>query len=101
MSALGEVQQQQHYELTPKWVVAQVMHVVDNIPSSDLLPIKLNISPACCCANARSFVHVLGSTDLDSSGTQGYPPSRPLSFISSRLGERSVTPFPYVRRQCM
>ena len=48
MSALGgEVQQQQHYELTPKWVVAQVMHVVDNIPSSDLLPIKLNISPAC------------------------------------------------------
>ena len=68
MSALEEVQQQQHYELTPKWVVAQVMHVVDNIPSSDLLPIKLNISPACCCANARSFVHVLGSTDLDSSG---------------------------------
>ena len=58
MSALGEVQQQQqqHYELTPKWVVAQVMHVVDNIPSSDLLPIKLNISAVCCCANARSFL---------------------------------------------
>ena len=47
MRVAAEVQQQQQYELTPKWVVAQVMHVVDNIPSSDLLPINLNISPAC------------------------------------------------------
>ena len=47
MRVAAEVQQQQQSELTPKGAVAHVMHVVDNIPSSDLLPINLNISPAC------------------------------------------------------
>ena len=94
--AAAEVQQQQQYELTPKWVVAQVMHVVDNIPSSDLLPIKLNISPPdmCYCFSPATL-----DLQLDRASS-----SRPLLTKVVRANAAppaSVTPFPsfFVRRQ--